>query len=80
MAVNVGNKRRSKSPRVRAEESRVLHVEIVKEAYPPPTVSPGVRIAAERGGVAIWSRALFGDPPTEDLRQFLTRVLSIDEI
>ena len=63
-----------------AEDPRVLDVEVVEEEFPPPAVFPRIRIAPERGGVAIWSDALFSDPATEYLRQFLSRVFSLQEI
>ena len=62
MAVSAPTKRRYKNPRTRAKEARVLDVEIVKEEFPPPT-SPKVQISPQRGGVAIWSNALFYNPP-----------------
>jgi manganese/zinc-transporting P-type ATPase C len=79
MAVKIGTKPGYKNRRTITAEPRVLDVEVVKKEH-PPTVSPGVRVAAEHGGVAIWSAALFNEPPAENLRQFLTRVFSMQEI
>ena len=82
MAVNVGTKRRDKTARTIAEEPRVLDLAVVEEEQEvsPPAVSPRVRIAPERDGVAIWSQALFNDPVTRNLRLFLSRVFSLREI
>jgi cation transport ATPase len=80
MVVSAPTKRRHQTPRTRTKEARVLDVEIVKEEFPSPTVSPKVQILPQRGGVAIWSHALFYHPPAEHLRQFLSRVFSLREI
>src|SRR5580704_9771261 len=82
MAVNVGTKRRDKTTRTIAEEPRVLDLAVVEEEQEasPPVVSPRVRIAPERDGVAIWSQALFNDPATRNLRLFLSRVFSLRQI
>ena len=81
MAVK-GTKRREKTTRAIAEEPRVLDLAVVEEEQEvsPPAISPRVRIAAERDGVAIWSQALFNDPLTRNLRLFLSRVFSLREI
>jgi hypothetical protein len=81
MAVKVGTKRRDKTTRTIAEEPRLLNVAVVEEEeISPPAVSPRVRIAPERGGVAIWSQMLFNDSATHHLRLFLSRVFSLQEI
>ncbi len=80
MAVSAGTKRRFKNTPTIAEEPRVLDVEIVKEEFPPLAVFPKIRIAPERGGVAIWSDELFTDPPAEYLRKFVSRIFSLQEI
>ena len=81
MAVK-GIKRREKTTRAIAEEPRVLDLAVVEEEQEvsPPAISPRVRIAPERDGVAIWSQALFNDPVTRNLRLFLSRVFSLREI
>ena len=81
MAVKVGTKRRYKTTRTITEEPRVLDVAVIQEEeVSTPAVSPRVRIAPERGGVAIWSQVLFNDPATHNLRLFLSRVFSLQEI
>jgi manganese/zinc-transporting P-type ATPase C len=82
MAVKVETKRRYKTTPTIAEEPRVLDVAVVREeeVVSPPAVSPRVRIAPERGGVAIWSQVLFNDPVTHNLRLFLSRAFSLQEI
>ena len=62
------------------EAPRRLEVEVVKEKFPPPVESQNVRVAPERDGVAIWNDALFSRSPAGQLRQFLTRVFSLQEI
>jgi hypothetical protein len=82
MAVKAGTKRRYKTTRTIAEEPRLLNVAVVEEEeeISPPAVSPSVRIAPERGGVAIWSQMLFNESATLNLRLFLSRVFSLQEI
>ena len=81
MVVKRGAERRNKNTRRLAEEPRVLEVAVVQEEeLPSQTVSPRVRIAPEHGAVAIWSHALFNASAAEQLRLFLSRVFSLQEI
>ncbi len=81
MTVKVGSKYRYKNTPPITEEPRVLDLAVVeKEEGSPPAVSARVRIAPERGGVAIWSQPLFNDPASHNLRLFLSRVFSLQEI
>jgi manganese/zinc-transporting P-type ATPase C len=81
MAVHALTKRRYKNTRTIAERPQVLKGEKVeKNIFSAATLSANVRIEPERGGVAIWSKALFNDPPAEYLRQFVGRVFSLQEI
>src|ERR1700693_5850726 len=81
MAVHALTKRRYKNTRTIAERPQVLKGEKVeKNIFSAATLSANVRIEPERGGVAIWSKALFNDPPAEYLRQFVGRVFSPQEI
>jgi manganese/zinc-transporting P-type ATPase C len=80
MAVSVGTKRRYKRASTIAEEPRVLDLETVEKESLARTLSPKIRIEHERDGVAVWSNALFDDPPTQFLREFLSRVFRLEEI
>jgi hypothetical protein len=81
MAVKAETKRRYKTTTTIAEEPPVLDLAVVgQEEVSPLALSPRVRIAPERGGVAIWSQMLFHDPLTQNLRLFLSRVFSLQEI
>ena len=80
MAVKVRAERRYENTRVLVEGPRALAVEVVEEKTPPQRKPPAFRIAPQRGGVAIWSHALFRDPPVQQLRQFLSRVFRVQEI
>ena len=69
MAVKVQTERRSASALVPlAEEARALELEVVEEKTSPARRVPKTRIASERGGVAIWDKTLFHDPPVPLLR------------
>src|ERR1700691_3505212 len=45
-----------------------------------PVSLPVVRIAPGAEGVSIWSFALFGDPASPYIREFLSRVFSVQEV
>jgi manganese/zinc-transporting P-type ATPase C len=80
MAVQSLTKRKIKATPAISAGSRILDLEPVEEETPALPASPSVRIAPERGGVAIWSDELFTDPPVEYLRKFVSRVFSLQEI
>jgi len=50
------------------------------EAALAPESRPDVRIARGRGELSIWSLALFGDPASPYLREFLSRAFSVKEV
>jgi manganese/zinc-transporting P-type ATPase C len=47
---------------------------------PLPPSQPLVRIAPGTDGVSIWNFALFGDPASPYVREFLARVFSVEEV
>ena len=79
-AATVGTKRRYQKKRAIAEELRPLELKPVERVPQFPVPSRDIRIVHEHGGVAIWSKALFGNPPVQSLREFFSRVFIIDEI
>ncbi len=63
MAVDTLPKRRYRKTLPFGEERRFSDVKVAESELARPTVSADLRIAPERGGVAIWSKALFNAPP-----------------
>ena len=81
MALPVLIERRSKRTRTFSIVSPPgLDLERVKAEIPLPEVSSRVRIAREHDGVAIWNHELFTDSAAQRLRDFLSRVFSLQEI
>src|SRR6476469_4467766 len=80
MSTKVLNRRRPRRTSILAAETRVLDLKRVEEKHLALAVPTDIRIAKEEDGVAIWSDALFKDSSTPDLREFLSRVFTLEEI